>query len=103
MSFCFIVFPSLAGALPVLEMKLDCYVPRIPLPQWVLEEMEKDQGLAYSDKYGRRNKEYISLGCDNLPVLCGRSPIQAYADFMRNFRDTFRQFLGGVITVCLAH
>lgn len=70
----------------------------IPLPQWVLEEMEKDQGLAYSDKYGRRNKEYISLGCDNLPVLCGRSPIQAYADFMRNFRDTFRQFLGGVIT-----
>ncbi|KAK3026885.1 hypothetical protein RJ639_041354 [Escallonia herrerae] len=42
--------------------------------------------------------EYISLGCDILPVPHGRSPIQAYADFMRNFRDTFRSFLGGIIT-----
>lgn len=74
----------------------DCF--RIPLPEWVLKQMEKDEGLAYSDRFGRRSKEYISLGCDNLPVLCGRSPIQAYADFMRNFRDTFQQFFGGVIT-----
>lgn len=43
--------------------------------------------------------EYVSLGCDMLPVLLGRSPLQAYADFMRNFRDTFRPFLGVVITV----
>uniref|UniRef100_A0A5B7BQV4 Beta-amylase n=1 Tax=Davidia involucrata TaxID=16924 RepID=A0A5B7BQV4_DAVIN len=70
----------------------------IPLPQWVLQEMDKDPDLAYSDRFGRRNMEYISLGCDILPVLHGRSPIQAYADFMRNFRDTFRPFLGGIIT-----
>ncbi|XP_059662183.1 beta-amylase 1, chloroplastic-like [Cornus florida] len=70
----------------------------IPLPQWVLEEMDKDPDLAYSDRFGRRNMEYISLGCDILPVLHGRSPIQAYADFMRNFRDTFRPFFGGIIT-----
>jgi beta-amylase len=43
--------------------------------------------------------EYISLGCDILPVLRGRSPIQTYADFMRNFRDAFRPFLGVIITV----
>lgn len=71
---------------------------RIPLPQWVLKQMVEDDGLAYRDRFGRRNMEYISLGCDNLPVLCGRSPIQAYADFMRNFRDTFQQYFGGVIT-----
>lgn len=70
----------------------------IPLPLWVLQEIDKDPDLAYSDRFGRRNMEYISLGCDILPVLRGRSPIQAYTDFMRNFRDTFRPFLGVVIT-----
>ncbi|XP_051144228.1 beta-amylase 1, chloroplastic-like [Andrographis paniculata] len=70
----------------------------IPLPRWVLEEIDKDPDVAYADRFGRRNTEYISLGCDILPILCGRSPIQAYADFMRNFRDTFRSFLGGTIT-----
>ncbi|KAI0496726.1 hypothetical protein KFK09_023050 [Dendrobium nobile] len=70
----------------------------IPLPQWVLKEMDREPDLAYSDRYGRRNKEYISLGCDNLPVLKGRSPIQTYSDFMRSFRDTFKHFLGIVIT-----
>ncbi|KAK8957935.1 hypothetical protein KSP39_PZI001484 [Platanthera zijinensis] len=70
----------------------------IPLPDWVLKEMDKEPDLAYSDKFGRRSKEYISLGCDNLPLLKGRSSIQAYSDFMRSFRDTFKGFLGIVIT-----
>ncbi|XP_074587462.1 beta-amylase 3, chloroplastic-like [Curcuma longa] len=69
-----------------------------PLPQWVLEEMETQPDLAFSDRFGRRNKEYLSLGCDVLPVLKGRSPLQAYSDFMRSFKDTFRDFLGVVIT-----
>lgn len=72
---------------------------RVPLPLWVLEEIDKDPDIAYSDRFGRRNMEYISLGCDTLPVLRGRSPIQAYTDFMRNFRDTFRPVLGVIITV----
>ncbi|TKY60753.1 Beta-amylase 3 [Spatholobus suberectus] len=70
----------------------------IPLPLWVLDEIQKDLELAYCDRFGRRNIEYISLGCDILPVLRGRSPIQAYADFMRDFRDTFRTSLGVIIT-----
>ncbi|KAL3645528.1 hypothetical protein CASFOL_010708 [Castilleja foliolosa] len=74
----------------------------IPLPVWVLEEMDKDRNVSYGDRFRRTNIEYISLGCDILPILHGRSPIQAYADLMRNFRDTFRSFLGGVITVKLA-
>lgn len=71
----------------------------MPLPLWVLDEIQKDIELAYCDRFGRRNIEYISLGCDILPVLHGRSPIQAYADFMRNFRDTFGSLLGVIITV----
>nr|GLL29134.1 beta-amylase 1, chloroplastic-like isoform X2 [Ipomoea trifida] len=70
----------------------------VPLPQWVLEEMEKDPDLAYSDRFGRRSLEYISLGCDVLPILHGRSPLQAYTDFMRHFRETFKAFLGTTIT-----
>ncbi|KAF5734976.1 Beta-amylase 1 [Tripterygium wilfordii] len=70
----------------------------IPLPLWVLEEIDKVPDLAYSDRFGRRSMEYISLACDILPVLRGRSPLQAYTDFMRNFRDTFKPLLGVIIT-----
>ncbi|KAJ6393480.1 hypothetical protein OIU77_022852 [Salix suchowensis] len=70
----------------------------ISLPQWVLEEIDKDPDIAYTDRFGRRNMEYISLGCDMFPVLKGRSPLQAYSDFMMNFRDSFRSLLGVVIT-----
>ncbi|XP_009596880.1 beta-amylase 1, chloroplastic-like [Nicotiana tomentosiformis] len=69
----------------------------IPLPRWVVEEMEKDPDLAYTDQWGRRNYEYVSLGCDTLPVLKGRTPVQCYSDFMRGFRDRFENLLGDTI------
>lgn len=70
----------------------------VPLPQWVLEEMDNMPDLSYTDRYQRRNKEYISLGCDILPLLKGRSPMQAYSDLMRSFRDTFKEYLGAIVT-----
>ncbi|KAF2543284.1 hypothetical protein F2Q68_00030430 [Brassica cretica] len=69
----------------------------IPLPPWVLEEISKKPDLVYTDKSGRRNPEYISLGCDSVPVLRGRTPIQVYSDFMRSFRERFDHYIGGVI------
>ncbi|OEL35058.1 Beta-amylase 3, chloroplastic, partial [Dichanthelium oligosanthes] len=66
------------------------------LPQWVLEEMDKVPDLSYTNRYQQRNKEYISLGCDSLPVLKGRSPMQAYSDFMRSFCNTFEDYLGAI-------
>ncbi|KAI3839652.1 hypothetical protein MKW92_047676 [Papaver armeniacum] len=71
----------------------------IPLPRWVTEEVDQDPDLAYTDQWGRRNYEYISLGCDTLPVLKGRTPIQCYGDFMRAFRDQFKHFLGETIVI----
>ncbi|KAE8725887.1 Beta-amylase [Hibiscus syriacus] len=71
----------------------------IPLPKWVTEEMDKNPDLAYTDQWGRRNYEYVSLGCDTLPVLKGRTPVQCYADFMRAFRDNFKHLLGDTIVV----
>lgn len=73
----------------------------IPLPKWVVEEMDKDPDIAYTDQWGRRNYEYVSLGCDTLPVLKGRTPVQCYADFMRAFRDNFSHLLGDTIVVML--
>ncbi|WMV40216.1 hypothetical protein MTR67_033601 [Solanum verrucosum] len=69
----------------------------IPLPPWVLEEISKNPDLVYTDRSGRRNPEYISLGCDQLPVLRGRTPIQVYTDYMRSFRERFKNYLGDVI------
>lgn len=65
----------------------------------MLEEIRENPDLVYTDKSGRRNPEYISLGCDSLPVLRGRTPLQVYNDFMRSFRDRFRDYLGNVIVV----
>ncbi|OIS99730.1 PREDICTED: beta-amylase 3, chloroplastic-like [Nicotiana attenuata] len=69
----------------------------IPLPPWVLEDIGKNPDLVYTDRSGRRNPEYISLGCDMLPVLKGRTPIQVYTDYMRSFRQRFNDYLGDVI------
>ncbi|QCD81353.1 beta-amylase 3, chloroplastic-like [Vigna unguiculata] len=69
----------------------------IPLPPWVQEEISKNPDLVYTDRSGRRNPEYISLGCDSLPILRGRTPLQVYADYMRSFRDRFGDYLGSVI------
>lgn len=80
-----------------------CFMCSIPLPKWVVEEIDKDPDLAYTDQWGRRNYEYLSLGCDTLPVLKGRSPVQCYADFMRAFRDNFKHLLGDTIVVNIFH
>ncbi|KAL0326642.1 UNVERIFIED_CONTAM: Beta-amylase 3, chloroplastic [Sesamum angustifolium] len=69
----------------------------IPLPPWVLEEISKNPDLVYTDRSGRRNPEYLSLGCDSLPVLRGRTPIQVYSDYMRSFRERFNNYLGDVV------
>ncbi|XP_077252760.1 beta-amylase 1, chloroplastic-like [Tasmannia lanceolata] len=69
----------------------------IPLPKWVVEEIDRDPDLAYTDQWGRRNYEYLSLGCDTLAVLKGRTPVQCYSDFMRAFRDNFKHLLGETI------
>lgn len=71
----------------------------IPLPPWVIEEMNQNPDIMYTDRSGRRNPEYISLGCDTLPVLRGRTPIQVYSDYMQSFRDKFKDYLGNVIDV----
>jgi hypothetical protein len=52
----------------------------------------------YTDQQYHRDPEYLSLGVDYEPIFAGRSPLQMYADYMRNFSSTFQQYMGNTIT-----
>jgi beta-amylase len=69
----------------------------IPLPPWVLAAGEADPELFYADAAGARSRECLSLGADAAPVLAGRTPVQAYADFAAAFADEFSEMLGSTI------
>ncbi|GLJ51688.1 hypothetical protein SUGI_1098450 [Cryptomeria japonica] len=53
----------------------------------------RSSGVVRVESKSSVNSEYISLGCDELPVLKGRTPIQCYADFMRSFKESFQDLL----------
>lgn len=44
-----------------------------------------------------RNKECLSLGCNEVPLFWGRSPVDMYRDFMDAFANTFQHMFGSVI------
>jgi len=70
----------------------------IPLPAWVYDAAELDPDIFYTDAGGHRNPEYISLGCDEVPCLFGRTPLEAYTDFITAFADEFYDLMGHTIT-----
>ena len=53
-------------------------------------ELENDE-IFYTDKRQSRDHECLSLGCDNQPVLDGRTPVQTYADFIQEFAHQCKQ------------
>ncbi|MEW5302414.1 MAG: hypothetical protein WDW36_005204 [Sanguina aurantia] len=62
---------------------------QVPLPGWVLQCGESDPDLFFTDRprgsagLGQRNREYLSVWADDAAgVICGRSPMQCYEDFM---------------------
>ncbi|KAK9915577.1 hypothetical protein WJX75_001044 [Coccomyxa subellipsoidea] len=75
----------------------------VPLPKWVLKAGDQDPDIFFTDrpreaKLGNRNKEYVSIFADEAPrVLCGRSPVECYGDFMHAFRDAFMDDVGSTI------
>lgn len=65
----------------------------IPLPQWILDIGESDPDIFYTNKKGNRNKEYLTMGVDNLPLFAGRTAVEIYSDYMKSFRDNMLDFL----------
>ncbi|KAL3622089.1 Leucine-rich repeat receptor-like serine/threonine-protein kinase bam2 [Castilleja foliolosa] len=71
----------------------------IPIPRWVLEIGNQNADIFFTDREGRRNKECLSWGIDNERVLGGRTALEVYFDFMKNFSLEFEEFFKtGVIT-----
>jgi hypothetical protein len=71
----------------------------IPLPNWVTAAGAANPEIFYTDSSGYRNRECLSLGCDSEPVLLGRSPLQAYREFIAAFADEFEELLGAHVSV----
>lgn len=67
---------------------------RIALPKWVLDIGDKNPDIYYTDKSGHRNRECLSLGCDEEPMFWGRTPVEMYADFIEAFVEKFYPLFG---------
>ncbi|XP_051214333.1 inactive beta-amylase 9-like [Lolium perenne] len=68
------------------------------LPGWVADALAADPDILFTDRSGNRRKECLSFAVDDLAVLAGKSPIQAYEAFFRSFADAFQDFLGSTVT-----
>jgi hypothetical protein len=62
--------------------------------RWVLEVGDHNPDIFYTDQKGYRNRECLSLGCDELPLFWGRTPVDMYRDFVEAFADTFDYLFG---------
>ena len=71
----------------------------IPLPNWVLQVGQNNPDIFYTDQNGHRDKEYLSLGVDNVSIFptskpgVNRTAVQMYADFMKAFYKEFEDLI----------
>jgi len=65
----------------------------ITLPLWAT----RNGNVYYKDQHGNEQTDYITWAKDNTPIGGGRTPVQIYSDFMKNFASTFSSFLGSTI------
>jgi beta-amylase len=70
----------------------------VPLPKWVLDVAHTEPDIFYKDKHGHRDAEYLTLGVDNIalfpPENKKRTALQLYTDFMQQFYNSFKNFIG---------
>lgn len=71
---------------------------KITLPRWVLDIGDRNPDIYYTDKSGHRNRECLSLGCDDVPIFWGRTPADTYGDFIEAFAMEFYPLFGSVLT-----
>ncbi|CAL9092156.1 unnamed protein product [Musa textilis] len=82
-----------------ISLHLHCHRrPRLPLPKSVDCAAAADPDILFTDRAGRRRADCLSFAVDDLPVLDGRTPMEAYEEFFRSFRLAFADFFGSVIT-----
>ncbi|KAI3505736.1 hypothetical protein L1887_27937 [Cichorium endivia] len=70
----------------------------IPLPKWVSEIGESEPDIFFADRSGKRYKDCLSFGVDDLPVFNGKTAINIYQGFIESFKNSFSSFMGSTIT-----
>ena len=82
-----------------LDLRVSLRTDGDALPEWVADAADADPDVLFTDRSGHRRVGCLSFAVDELPVLVGKSPLQAYEAFFRSFADEFEDFLGSTITV----
>ncbi|KAM0947704.1 putative beta-amylase [Dioscorea sansibarensis] len=84
-----------------LRVSLNLYpstMPRFPLPEWLKRVSDSDPDVFITDRSGRRRQGCLSFAADELAVLSGKTPLQAFEALFASFRDSFSDLFGSVIT-----
>lgn len=82
-----------------LDLRVSLRTDGDALPEWVADAAAADPDVLFTDRYGHRREGCLSFAVDELPVLVGKSPLEAYEAFFRSFADEFKDLLGSTITV----
>ncbi|KAF3567696.1 hypothetical protein DY000_02018567 [Brassica cretica] len=72
--------------------------PEISLPDWVAKIGEAEQGIYFTDRYGKQYKDCLSFAVDDVPVLDGKTPMEVYGSFCESFKSAFSDYMGNTIT-----
>lgn len=73
--------------------------PQFPLPQLVERAVAADPDILFTDRSGGRHRECLSFAVDELPVLDGKTPLEAFEEFFQSFRVAFTDLMSSAITV----
>jgi hypothetical protein len=82
-----------------LDLRVSLRTDGDALPEWMADAAAADPDVLFTDRSGRRRVGCLSFAVDELPVLVGRSPLQAYEAFFRSFAEEFNDLLGSTVTV----
>lgn len=70
---------------------------KIPLPRWVLDIGLQDPDIFFTDRQGVRNRECLSLGCDDISLdEFDRTPVDMYGELVGRFVDEFQVSLSAL-------
>ncbi|KAK8445917.1 hypothetical protein SEVIR_9G407700v4 [Setaria viridis] len=81
-----------------LDLRVSLRTDGDALPEWVADAAAADPDVLFTDRSGHRREGCLSFAVDELPVLLGKSPLEAYEAFFRSFADEFNDLLGSTIT-----
>ena len=82
-----------------LDLRVSLRTDGDALPGWVADAAAADPDVLFTDRSGHRRVGCLSFAVDELPVLVGKSPLQAYEAFFRSFAVAFDDFFDSTITV----